>query len=132
MKHDNGKPATNVPSARAEDARAPSAAPEGGEESLSGGNFKVRSMNYMETFRFVVTGPIYMEWMPKLSRSDDGTVPVLPCTDLDTGEECVLIMPGMFQSWIRRNRPPNGTKLQLTRKGKDPDTGAWNLTVKRL
>lgn len=129
----NHAPATpNVPSARAEDARAPSAAPEPQEESLSGGNFKVRSMNYMEVFNFIVTGPIYQEWMPKLSRSDDGTVPVLPCIDIDTQEECVLIMPGMFQSWIRRNKPANGTKLRLTRKGKDPDTGAWNLTIARL
>lgn len=132
MKPTNTKTQTEVPSARAEDARAPSAAPESREEELSGGNFKVRSMNYMEQFTFIVRGNIYSEWMPRLSRQDDGTVPVLPCTDVDTGEECVLIMPGMFQSWIRRNRPVPGTKLRLKRKGKDPETGAWNLSVERL
>lgn len=132
MKPSNNPNRSNVPSAGAQEAPAPSAAPESREEELSGGNFKVRSMNYMETFTFIVRGSIYSEWMPRLSRSDDGTVPVLPCTDVDTGEECVLIMPGMFQSWIRRNRPAPGTKLRLKRKGKDPETGAWNLSVERL
>lgn len=123
---------TNVPSAPPEDGGAPNAGSEGAWESLDGGNFKVRSMNYMEEFKFVVKGPIYMEWMPRLSRSEDGTVPVLPCQDLDTGEDCVLIMPGMFQSWIRREKPPAGTKLALKRLGKDADTGAWKIAVKRL
>ena len=130
----NVKPETTpkVPSAGAQDAPAPSAAAEGQPEMLDGGNFTVRSMNYMESFTFIVRGPIYSEWMPRLSRQDDGTVPVLPCTDVETGEECVLIMPGMFQSWIRRQRPVPGTKLRLTRHGKDPETGAWKLSIQRL
>lgn len=132
MTKTSNQPGTKVPSAGAEDAPAPSAGRESQEEDLSGGKFTVRSMNYMEVFTFIVKGPIYQEWMPKLSRSDDGTVPVLPCVDCETGEECVLIMPGMFQSWIRRNRPVTGTKLRLKRKGKDSETGAWNLSVERL
>lgn len=119
-------------SSRAEDRAPPSPAPQPQSEDLSGGSHVIRSMNYMESFSFLVEGAIYPEYMPRIAKSDDGLVPVLPCLDMETEEHCLFIMPGLFQSWMRRNRPPIGTKLRLDRKGKDPETGAWKLTVTRL
>lgn len=132
MSRNTNTPKSGTTSPRPEDGRAPPAGPQVQEEELGKQAIAIRSINFMEEFSFVVTGEPYDEWMPRISRNGDGTVPVLPCTDLDTGEECLFILPGLFNSWMRRNRPARGTKLRIRRKGKDPETGAWLLTVARL
>lgn len=123
---------TDVPSARTEDVRAPTPARPGEEELLDQGQARVISMRYAEVVEFSIEGDPYDAWMPRIARGGDGLVPVLPIRLLEGQEEAILILPGAFHSWIRREQPRRGTRLRLIRKGVDPDTGAWKLAVVRL
>lgn len=129
-RNDN-RPRSNVPP-REERGSAPARPASHQEEELGLGNAKVVSMGHIESFSFSVEGELYDAWMPRIARSADGLVPVLPCRDLDSGEDSLLIVPGAFNSWLRRERPSRGTKLRLTRKGVDEASGAWRLSVTRL
>lgn len=116
----------------AQERGAPPAGHQGQEEELSMSQAEVVSMGHVEEFTFSVEGDVYDAWMPRIARQADGLVPVLPCTRLSDGQECLLIVPGAFNSWLRKNQPRRGTKLTLRRKGVDEHTGAWKLSVVRL
>lgn len=50
-----------------------------------------------------VTGKFRETAMPKLSRNEDGMVTILPCIDIDTGEEGLLLAYTVVQSAIERS-----------------------------
>ena len=49
-----------------------------------------------------ITGEAYSAEMPGMSRSEDGRVPVIPCIDLESGEEGLLISLTVLQSALER------------------------------
>ena len=102
------------------------------EEDLSSDQARVVSIGYVEQFRFEITGEQYDEWMPRIARSEDGLIAVLPCVDMDNGDNCLFIIPGPFRTWLRKQGKYVGLKLILRNKGRNPDTGSYNLTVERL
>lgn len=124
---------TRTPTSPAREDRAASALPaRGQEEDLAFGSSEVMSMGHTESVAFTIEGELYDAWMPRIARSADGLVPVLPIRRLEDGVESLLIVPGAFNSWLRREKPKRGTKLELRRKGVDEHTGAWKLAVVRL
>ena len=89
-------------------------------------------MGHVDEFTFSIEGELYDAWMPRIARGGDGLVPVLPTRRISDGAECLLIVPGAFNSWLRKERPKRGTRLTLKRKGVDEHTGAWKLSIIRL
>jgi hypothetical protein len=124
------RPAPTSPAPK--DGAAPSAPPAGTIEEIGLENAEVVSMGHIESFAFSIEGEIYDAWMPRIARQADGLVPVLPCRRIEDGKDCLLIVPGAFNSWLRRNQPRRGTRLRLLRRGVDEASGAWKLAVERL
>lgn len=132
MAFKNTRNSPDVPSAPRGERGAPTPAREGEEELLEQSKTPVHSMGHLESIEFSIEGEPYDAWMPRIARQSDGLVPVVPIKTLADGEPGLLILPGAFHSWLRREQPRRGTKLRLVRKGVDQDSGAWKLAVTRL
>ena len=120
-------------SAAAVPPAAPDSTPSAGPiEELGQSQAKVLSIGYAKSLDLQLTGDVYEEWMPRIARSADGLVPVIPCIDLTTGEEAIFILPGIFRSWLRKQGRTKGLKVRVHKLGQDKETGAWKIGVERL
>lgn len=79
-----------------------------------------------------VTGPMTRNKMEGLARSEDGTVPVLPVINLDTGETALLIVPTVLERILAEVDDPTGLGYELEdrgiREGKNyRDVRVWEI-----
>ncbi len=80
-----------------------------------------------------VTAPFVSAHMPALSKNDDGTVSVLPCIDVETGEEGMLLAYTMVQSAIERSSPEYvGRTYEIERGEKVPGKDYYQVDVYEL
>jgi len=63
---------------------------------------KLLSMAHTDHMIVKITGPMVEEPMPGLARNETGTVPLLPCTELGKTEPCMLIVPAVLGSVLKR------------------------------
>ncbi len=61
------------------------------------------SLAHTPALNIEVTGQFRRASMPGLSKNDDGMVTLLPCIDLDTGEEGLLLSYTVVESAITRS-----------------------------
>lgn len=64
-----------------------------------------------------VTGRMYMLKAPGLAKSEDGTIPVLPVINLETGEAGALILPTMLVRVFDEAGAIEGKKYELQDRG---------------
>jgi len=81
----------------------------------------------------LVTGPFRRASMPGLAKNEDGMVTILPCIDIDTGEEGLLLAYTVVESAITRSCDDYvGRRYEIVRGGKAPGKAYYDVDVYEL
>jgi hypothetical protein len=91
------------------------------------------SLAHKPTMHIVVTGKFREVAMPKLSRNEDGMVTILPCVDVETGEEGLLLAYTVVQSAIERSGDDYvGHRYTIERGAQAPGKDYYQVEVYEL
>ena len=88
------------------------------------------SLKHTPKMEIEVTGAFHETRMPGLSKNEDGMVTILPCIQMETGEEGLLLSYATVQSAIERSGTEYiGRKFLIERGDLEPGKDYYHVDV---